>query len=130
MRHKKMDVPNISNLLGKITEKRDSGELPKVPIQLVQPVESETLESKNSKTLKQENTVFSKVNTEIIRAPGGRPSVKKDSIEYIKISPRIPKMLKRRVDIAIVEERFHDRDGKQIKTLDELVAFALDKLIE
>lgn len=127
MATKKMDVPDIGNLLGQIAGKRDSGELTKAPIQSVQPV-AEAKESKNSNTPKSENAP-AKVVTDAGRPPGGRPSVKKDSVEYVKISPRIPKPLKRRVDIAIVEERFRDKDGHPIKTLDEFVAFALDKLV-
>lgn len=114
MKNKPMNVPNIGSLLGKISEKRDSGELSKTPIQSVQPVEE--AKSENSNTIKQRNY-------------GGRPTVKVDTVEYVKISPRIPKALKRRTDMALVEERFLDQEGRAIKTLDELVAFALDKLI-
>lgn len=124
MTTKKLDVPDIGNLLGKISEKRDSGEIPKAPIQAVQPVQ-QAAESIASNTPKQENSQPKAVT----KAPGGRPSAKKDSVDYVKISPRIPKPLKRQVDLAIVEERFKDRDGNPIKTLDELVSFALDRLV-
>jgi hypothetical protein len=131
MATKKIDVPDIGNLLGKISEKRDSGELTKSPIQSVQPIADavDMKESKNSKTPKQQKYSDVKPQADAGRAPGGRPSAKLDDVEYVKISPRIPKPLKRRVDIAIVEERFRDRNGNQIKTLDELVAFALDRLV-
>lgn len=108
-----MTVPSMSSLLGKITEKQASGELSKTPIQSVQPVEEQ--KNANSNTLKQKNQ-------------GGRPSAKVDTIQYVKISPRIPKAIKRRVDMALVEERFVNHHGMVIKTLDEIVAFALDKL--
>ena len=44
-----MDVPDIGNLLGQITKKRDSGELPKTEIQHVQPVKTD--ERKNTNEL-------------------------------------------------------------------------------
>lgn len=110
---KKTNVPDIGNLLGTITAKHESGELQKSPIQSVQPHVEEVAESKNSNTPKQ----------------GGRPSAKKASVEYVKISPRIPKALKRGVDMALVEERFSDGDGNPIKTLDEIVEFALARLL-
>ena len=53
---KKMNVPDIGSLLGRIAEKRDSGELPRTEVQRVQPVETEermnvdTLKSKAGKT--------------------------------------------------------------------------------
>lgn len=128
--NKKLNVPDIGGLLGKITEKRE--ELPKSPIQSVQPVEEKPAESKNGNTPKQKNAIIPKQeNTNTAqRGAGGRPSIKKDSVEYVKISPRIPKILKRSVDMALVEERFHDKDGNTIKTLDEIVAYALDKLLK
>lgn len=124
MATKKLDVPDIGNLLGKISEKRDNGEIPKAPIQAVQPVQQAS-ENIATNTPKQENLQQKAPG----KAPGGRPSAKKDSVDYVKISPRIPKPLKRQVDLSIVEERFRDRDGNPIKTLDELVAFALDRLV-
>jgi hypothetical protein len=107
---------DIGGLLGTITEKRQSGQLKSAPIQRIQPVGDDLeLKSKNGKTEERKN--------------GGRPSAKKDSIEYVKVSPRIPKFLKKRVDMALIEERFIDPDGERIKTLDELVAFALEELL-
>ena len=123
-----MHVPDIGNLLGEITKKRDSGELPKTEKQYIK---SETMDersaaqtalSKNGKTEKQENSEP--------RGPGGRPSMKRDDIEYTKISPRIPKALKKRVEFALVEERFsRAEDGRHIKTLDEIVELALERLL-
>ena len=130
MATKKLDVPDIGGLLGKITEKRE--ELPKAPIQSVQPVEEKAAESKNNNTPKQQNgTPVNQPQPEPPpRGAGGRPSVKKDSVVYVKISPRIPKALKRDVDIALIDERFKDAEKNPIKTLDEIVAYALDRLLK
>jgi hypothetical protein len=68
--------------------------------------------------------------SEDARWPGGRPSVKRDDIEYVKISPKIPAALKEEVDVARSRGRFKDENGKPIKTLDELVALALDRLLK
>jgi hypothetical protein len=120
----------VSNLLSTIKQKKDSGELGKSPIQAVQPVEKadtqeEELKSINSLTLKQENQVAEGTN----RRAGGRPTIKRDDVEYVKISPRIPKTLKQEVNVALAQEKFRDYDGFTVKTLDELVTFALEKLL-
>jgi len=128
---KKLD--EVSSLLGTITQKKDSGELGKSPIQAVQPVQpvekSETeqkeLKSINSLTLKQENQMAEGTS----RRAGGRPTIKRDDVEYVKISPRIPKTLKQEVNVALAQEKFRDYDGFTVKTLDELVTFALEKLL-
>ncbi len=125
---KKLD--EVSSLLGTITQKKDSGELGKSPIQAVQPVEKtdsqeKELKSINSLTLKQENQVAEGTN----RRAGGRPTIKRDDVEYVKISPRIPKLLKQQVSVVLAQEKFRDYDGYTIKTLDELVTFALEKLL-
>lgn len=126
---KKMSVPDIGGLLGKISEKRE--EMPKAPIQAVQPVEDgrgKTIKSKNDKTLKLKNSAFGEQESSQVR-PCGRPSAKKEDVEYVKISPRIPKELKKKVDIALVYERFLDAEGNSIKTLDEIVSHALERLL-
>ena len=61
---------------------------------------------------------------------GGRPSVKQDDIEYVKLSPRIPKELKQRVVDALNHERYRDDDGNVIKTMDEFVAFSLGRILK
>lgn len=124
--NKKLDVPDIGNLLGKISEKRESGELPKSPIQSIQPVVEQPEKSFNSKTLKSKNI---KTADESLRRPVGRRSLKRPDVEYVKISPNIPKPLKRRVDMAIAAEDFKDREGNIVNTLDELVALALERLL-
>lgn len=121
-----MDVPDIGNLLGEISKKRDSGELPKTEIQHVQPVKEQKQE--NSNELKHENIKTGKHEGSEPRGSGGRPSVKREDIEYVKISPRIPKSLKKQVEMALVEERFSDKEGRAITTLDEIVALALARL--
>lgn len=129
MATKKMDVPDIDNLLGKIAEKRDSGEIPKTEIQHVQPVV--TAKSKAVQTVKQQSvkTDADRRSGET-RGIGGRPSQKRDDVEYVKVSPRIPKKLKKQVEIALIEERFLDTDKRPITTLDEIVAFALERLFK
>ena len=136
MATKKMDVPDIGNLLGEISKKRDSGELPKTERQHVQPVphpeEAKSsigleFKSENTKTLKNERAKTSAI--EESRWPGGRPSMKRDDIEYVKISPKIPKTLKKRADQARIDELFTDDQGRPVRTLDELVAVALDRLL-
>ena len=124
--NKKLDVPDIGNLLGKISEKRESGELPKSPIQSVQPVAELPEKSFNSKTSKSKNSQYV---DESLRRPVGRRSLKRPDVEYVKISPNIPKPLKRRVDMAIAAEDFKDREGNIVNTLDELVALALERLL-
>ena len=123
-----MDVPDIGGLLGKISSKRE--ELPKSPIQSVQPVHSEADENKAVETEKRKNTKTPTIEEKKVRGTGGRPSVKRDDIEYVKISPRIPKRLKKRVEIALIEERFGDVNGHLVKTLDELTALAFERLFD
>lgn len=127
MATKKMDVPDIGNLLSEISKKRDSGELPKTEIQHVQPVKAQ--EHINSNELKRQNGKTGKQENGETRGVGGRPSVKREDIEYVKISPRIPKALKKRVEIAMIEERFSDKEGRAITTLDEIVELALTRLV-
>ncbi len=129
----KMTVPDIGNLLGRIAEKRD--ELPKAVIQRVQPIEE--AKNENSKELKSENGKELKslsgktLENKRVEVPNktGRKTLKDPSIEYVKISPKISRSLKKQVDRALVDERLKDSEGRPLTTLDECVAFALDKLI-
>jgi hypothetical protein len=125
MATKKMDVPDIGNLLSSISKKRESGELPPSEIQRVEPVE--TQRSKNVKTPKQENVENFKHEA---RGAGGRPTVKDRGTEYVKLSPRIPKALKKSVEIALVEERFFDQENRPVTTMDEIVTLALERLLK
>lgn len=127
MATKKMDVPDIGNLLGKITEKRESGELPKTEIQRVQPVKN--VETENSKAGKKEELAVVPQKPEN-RPPVGRPSTKVEGVEYVKISPRIPKLLKKAAEFALIEERFRDKHGRPVTTTDEIVTLALERLLE
>lgn len=121
---KKFDVPPMNELFGKISEKKAG--LPRPPIQAVQPIDEDPAKSIPVKPDEQQNS-----QTAILaKGPGGRPSVKKDSVEYVKISPRVPKLLKKRVDIAIINEQFQDANGQPIKTLDEFVSHALERLLK
>jgi hypothetical protein len=129
----KMAVPDIGNLLGRIAEKRD--ELPKAVIQRVQPIEE--AKSENSKELKGENVKELKslsgktLDNKRVEVPNktGRKTLKDPAVEYVKISPKISKVLKKQVDRALVDERLKDGEGRPLTTLDECVAFALDRLI-
>ncbi len=121
---KKMDVPDIGGLLGQIAEKRH--DLPKAPIQSVQPIAVKTEIRKNVKTAKHTNV---KTDDDRVRGIGGRPSLKKEDIEYVKLSPRIPKPLKKRVEQALIDERYRDEEGAVITTMDEFVGLALERLL-
>lgn len=122
---KKMNVPDIGGLLGQIAEKRN--DLPKAPIQSVQPVEDNEESQPAGKTAKVQNQPAADERT---RGTGGRPSVKKDNIEYVKLSPRVPKELKKAVERALIDELYRDKDKNVIKTMDEFVALALTRLLE
>jgi hypothetical protein len=50
-------------------------------------------------------------------------------VEYIKISPRIPEFLKIEAGKALLEKRFTSTEGIVIRTMDELVSHALEKLL-
>jgi hypothetical protein len=110
---KKSPVPDIGNLLGKITEKRDRGEIPKTEIQHVQPVSENQL---ILPSLKPEKKM-------------GRPSTKKEGVEYFKIGPKIPASLKYKIDLALVERRFKTKDGTPIKSIEQLTELAFELLL-
>lgn len=127
-----MKVPKaaIDSLLGTMTKKRD--ELPKTERQHVQPVQAVpadkgsaemdatviTQKSNAVKTLKQEDGKTQ-----------GRPSFKREGVEYVKTSPRLPKTLKKRVDMALVQEWFRDSEDRPVTTLDMIVELALERLL-
>jgi hypothetical protein len=125
---KKLDIPDIGGLLGQINEKRDAH--PKSPIQTIEPVSEKPVENKPAKTPKQENAETGRRQDDGRRSIGGRKSIKKMDIEYVKISPKVPKSVKKRVDIALIEERFRDSDGNLIKTLDEITSLAFERLLK
>ena len=127
-------VPDVSSLLGSIAQKQKNGELGSSPIQTVKPVVTPIEESNSEvKEFKSKNSqsvvrVDNKSRESDRRPQGGRPSVKRDDIEYMKISPRIPKKLREEIGVKIAQHKFIDRDGKRIMTLDELVTYELEKL--
>jgi len=132
----KMDVPDIGNLLGQISKKRDSGELPKTEIQHVQPVKMEV--HKNSQELQRKNPITlesngvktqNQNNVEESRGPGGRPMKLKADVEYFKMSPRIPRELKEELDVALARRKFKTAEGLPITTVDAIVELALTKLL-
>jgi hypothetical protein len=127
-------LPDVSSLLGSIAQKQKNGELGSSPIQTVKPVvkpieesnsEVKEFKSKNSQSVVR---VDNKSRESDRRPQGGRPSVKRDDVEYMKISPRIPKYLREEIGVKMAQHKFFDRDGKRIMTLDELVTYALEKL--
>ena len=127
---KPMSVPNIGELLGKISEKRD--ELPKTERQHVitatkveKQENNETLKQENVESLLQNNNKTTK--QEIIKT--GRPSLKNPDIEYVRLGCNIPKALRQNAGDAINHEQFTTPDGKVIKTLDGLVTLALTRLL-
>lgn len=131
---KKHDVPDIDSLLGTIADKR--AELPKTEIQHVQPVgESTVPTSEPVRETKPETSKAGKTGKQL-PAPqddasrGGRPSSKRPDIEYVKVSPRIPKQLKKLAELALIDERFDGPDGKPIKTMDVLIELALTRLLQ
>jgi hypothetical protein len=136
MAKKKHEVADIDSLLGTIAEKRP--ELPKTEIQHVQPVSAAAEEPAPSSAVipaKRENRKTGKdaagtQDVVLIRAPGGRPTSKRPDVEYVKISPLIPKPLKKHADLALIEERFDGPDGKPVKTMDVLVELALTRLLQ
>ena len=134
MSNAKKGVPDVTSLLGNIAQKQKNGELGASPIQTVKPVEISAektgdevkeFKSKNSQSIVR---VDNKSREADRRPQGGRPSVKRDDIEYMKISPRIPKYLREEIGVKMAQQKFIDRDGKRIMTLDELVTYALEKL--
>lgn len=124
---KKMDVPDIGGLLGQIAEKRH--DLPKTPIQSVNPVGEKPVERKTVEPAKRQNKKAEASTDDRTRGVGGRPSTKKDDVEYVKLSPRVPKSLKKSVERALIDEIYRDKDGNVVKTMDEVVALALTRLL-
>lgn len=143
-------VPKLGGLLGVITENAKHQE--PSPKQMVVPVEDKKTEKQqNGKTEKSKNVNTDKgdnektlnrknVNTDIgindntferktVKLATGRKSVKLDDVEYIKISPRIPEFLKIEAGKALLEKRFISTEGIVIRTMDELVSHALEKLL-
>jgi hypothetical protein len=148
-------VPKLGALLGVITENAKHQE--PSPKQMVVPVDDKkTAKRQNEKTEKEENAntvkrtntnddavnTFSRENVQTeksingndvkritVKAATGRKSVKLDDVEYIKISPRIPEFLKIEAGKALLEKRFTSTEGVVIRTMDELVSHALEKLL-
>jgi hypothetical protein len=127
----KMDVPDIGNLLGKITKKQESGELGKTARQKVVPVSEE--KHKNEKTAFQKNVkLFSqekeiKEKRESVKI--GRPTVKNKDVEYVRLGAVIPKTVKQKMVDALNYEIFHMENGQPIRTVDEIVTLALWQLL-
>lgn len=138
-----MDVPDIGGLLGKITDKRDKGELGITERQHVTPVKTENQENdkaftqKNEETEKPENKKTEKVlnvktlkRVKMVRtATGGRPTLKDREVEYVRLGAQIPKPVRQQMNDALNYERFKTENGEPIKTVDELLTLALERLL-
>ncbi len=146
-----MNVPDIGGLLGKISEKRD--EMPKTPVQSVQPLQEfidqntdtdkalKDQKEEQSKAVKDTDTdkalkAQKKEQSKAVKDTDADKALKAQKKEqskavkkYVKISPRIPKFLKKQVEIALINEQFKDSEGNLIKTLDEIVSLALERLL-
>ena len=146
-----MNVPDIGGLLGKISEKRD--EMPKTPVQSVQPLQEfidqntdtdkalkdqkeeqskAVKDTDTDKALKAQKKEQSKAvkDTDAVKALKAQKKERSKAVKkYVKISPRIPKFLKKQVEIALINEQFKDSEGNLIKTLDEIVSLALERLL-
>lgn len=128
--NKKQDAfktPSIGGLLGTITENVKHQEA--VPRQIVTPVKE--LKQVNIKEVNNINTQeFKYLNTKDAKVKTGRKTAKSEDIEYVKLSPKIPVNVKFEASKAVLERRFTDKDGQVIRTLDELVSHALQKLLQ
>jgi hypothetical protein len=118
---------DIAGLLGTMSKKRD--ELPKTERQHVQPVNDEAVKTEESKNVKEAKGKNSKTVIQEDGKTGGRPSFKKEGIEYVKTSPRLPKDLKKRVDMALIQEMFRDTQNRPVTTFDMIVELALERLL-
>ena len=133
---KTMDVPDIGGLLGKITDKRDRGELGVTERQHVTPVLPEKQENKktedhnNVKTLPRKPvSVLKRVKAETT-STGGRPTLKRPDVEYVRLGAQIPKVIKQQMKDALNYGRFKTEDGLPITTVDELLTLALERLLK
>lgn len=133
---KTMDVPDIGGLLGKITDKRDRGELGVTERQHVTPVLTEKQE--NNKIDKQQNvktlqrkpaSILKRVRAEST-STGGRPTLKSPDVEYVRLGAQIPKVIKQQMKDALNYERFKTEEGVPITTVDELLTLALERLLK
>jgi hypothetical protein len=139
---KKPNVDDIKNLLGHLSAKRDSGELPKTEVQFVQPLASNstqerengiTEKSNNEKTEIPENVkTFSQEKGKTDkreRVKTGRPTAKSKDIEYVRLGAVIPKTVKQKMVDALNYEIFQLEDGQPVRTVDEIVTIALEQLL-
>lgn len=134
---KSKDALGITDLIGQITKKQNSGELGKTDKQHVISVNeqkhenTESQKHKNDKTQEHKNSkTKNHINTDAQKREkyiGGRPSMKNPDIEYVRISATIPKALKKKIGNALVDEIFQTENGV-IRTVDELVTHAVEKL--
>ncbi len=135
----KMDVPDIGNLLGKITKKQESGELGKTERQKVVSVNEpeqeivKTGKRTNDTTANQELVkLFPQENdlTQSQETPKiGRPTAKRKDIEYVRLGAVIPKTIRQKMMDALNYEIFQMESGQPIRTVDEIVTFALWQLL-
>ena len=127
----KMDVPDIGGLLGKITAKQSQGELGKTDRQKVVLVSDEkqengeTKEQFNVKSFSQENAKT--IKQEIVKT--GRKSRRQEGVDYVRIGAVIPKGMRQQMSNALTYEVFKNKKGEPIKTVDEIIQLALERLL-
>lgn len=127
----KMDVPDIGGLLGKITAKQSQGELGKTDRQKVVLVSDEkqengeTKEQFNVKSFSQENAKT--IKQEIVKT--GRKSRRQEGVDYVRIGAVIPKGMRQQLSDALTYEVFKNKKGESIKTVDEIIQLALERLL-
>ena len=123
----KVPKDDIGQLLGKMSDKQ--ADMPKTVVQHVQPVDKEAVKTEESKNVKEAKGKNSKTLIQEDVKIGGRPSFKQEGIEYVKTSPRLPKDLKKRVDMALIQEMFRDTQNRPVTTFDMIVELALERLL-
>jgi hypothetical protein len=123
---RKMDVPDVTSLLGKIGASREA--VGKAPLQEVRPVqEPRTVLDVN--TSKRKNVQTDDSPTEAESNAGGRPTVKSKEIKYARLSPRIPVDLKTELDVVLAHKQVVDAKGTPIRYIDEFVAEAIRRML-
>lgn len=120
----KLDVPDIGGLLGKITDKQGKGELGKTDRQAVVPISE--IKQKNAETTSGASSTHSNNKTKKqLNIKTGRPTTKRDDLEYARIGASIPADLKKDAQTALTNKWLRLPDGSPIGTMEDLIAHAL-----
>jgi len=120
----KLSVPDIGGLLGKITDKQGKGELGTTDRQTVVPVSE--IKQKNVETAQEEinSRLIEKTKKRLV-VKTGRPTTKRDDLEYARIGASIPATLKKDAQTALTNKWLRNPDGSPIGTMEDLIAHAL-----